>query len=93
MNSRSFQRFTNVRVLCYSFRMTEHAQSKSLKNAKVCGISFQPHIFEQLEAEASRMDRPNRSLVVERALERYFAKQGELREKVAEVMAAMEGVA
>lgn len=52
--------------------MTEHAQSKSERNAKVCGISFDPLVFDQLEAEASRMERPNRSLVVERALKLYF---------------------
>lgn len=45
---------------------------KSKRNVKVSGISFDPQIWERLEAEAERMDRPNRSLIVERALRQYF---------------------
>lgn len=51
------------------------------------GISFQPHIFEQLEAESNKLERPNRSLIVERALLLYFAakdaERGERREGAA----------
>ena len=60
-----------VRVLCYLVRMTEHAQSKP-NRAIGSGISFRPDLWERLEAEAAAMERPNRSLVVERALIRYF---------------------
>lgn len=52
--------------------MNINEQIKPVRNVKVSGISFDPLVFEQLEAEAARMERPNRSLVVERALKLYF---------------------
>lgn len=72
--------------------MTEHAPSKPERNAKVCGISFDPLIFDQLEAEASRMERPNRSLVVERALKMYFRIEAQ-KQQGQTVIVLAEGVA
>lgn len=72
--------------------MTEHAQYKQAKYAKVCGISFDPQVFEQLEAEASRMERPNRSLVVERALKLYFRIESQ-KQQGQTVIVLNEGVA
>lgn len=43
-----------------------------MRNVKVSGISFDPGVWERLEEEASQMERPNRSLVVERALKQFF---------------------
>lgn len=37
------------------------------------GISFRPDLWEKLEAESNKLERPNRSLIVERALRLYFA--------------------
>ena len=54
--------------------------SKPKRNVKVSGISFDPQIWERLEAESERMERPNRSLVVERALRQYFRIQDSRRD-------------
>lgn len=45
------------------------------------GISFRPDLWDRLEAEAAKMERPNRSLVVERALLQYFAIQDQLQNR------------
>ena len=51
-----------------------------------------PQVFEQLEAEASRMERPNRSLVVERALKLYFRIESQ-KQQGQTVIVLNEGVA
>lgn len=53
------------------------AQPQSNRNVIVRGISFQPHIWERLEAEVEKQERPNRSLIVERALKDYLGMNAE----------------
>ena len=53
--------------------MTEHAPSKQKRAAIGAGISFQPELWERLEVEAAKLERPNRSVIVGRALKLYFA--------------------
>lgn len=40
------------------------------------GISFAPDLWARVVAESEQMERPNRSLVVERALRLYFGMTG-----------------
>ena len=70
--------------------MTEDAQSTTKRAAIGKGISFQPDLWDRLEAEAARMERPNRSVIVERALKLYFAVEDQKREAQAE---RLQGVA
>ncbi len=46
----------------------------------VRGISFQPKVWEMLEAEVEKQERPNRSLIVERALKDYLGMSAEPQE-------------
>ena len=62
--------------------MNDHEQSKPKRNVKVSGISFAPHVWEQLEREVERQGHRNRSLVVEKALTEYFALQTQRRQNV-----------
>ncbi len=66
---------------------------KIKRNVKVSGISFAPHIWEQLEEEIAKQGHRNRSLVVEKALTSYFDRQNEQRRKVEQLLAQSEGVA
>lgn len=52
--------------------MTEYAQNKPDPIVKAAGISFRLPIWDRLEAENAKLERPNRSLIVERALTAYF---------------------
>lgn len=45
--------------------------SKSKRNARVSGVSFDPDIWEYLEAEVDRQGHRNRSLVIEKAIRVY----------------------
>ena len=50
---------------------------KPKRYVRVCGISFDPPVWAALEAEAAKMARPNRSLIVERALQAWFERAEE----------------
>lgn len=62
--------------------MNTHDLTKPKRNVTVSGISFAPHVWEQLQAEVERQGHRNRSLVVEKALTEYFARQRQRREEV-----------
>lgn len=82
-----------MRVLCYLSGMTEHAQSKSKRAAIGAGISFQPELWERLEAEAAKLERPNRSVIVERALIQYFRALDSRKDGEPVVVVLAEGAA
>lgn len=72
--------------------MNVTSPAKPRRNAKVTGISFQPHIWERLEREVERQGHRNRSLVIERALSLYFDIQDQ-RERGETVIVLGERVA
>ena len=52
--------------------MSKHTEAKSQQAAIGIGISFKPDLWARVVAEAEEMERPNRSLVIDRALRLYF---------------------
>jgi len=52
--------------------MDKHARITNKQLAIGRGISFAPDLWARVIAEAEEMERPNRSLVIDRALRLYF---------------------
>ena len=76
-----FSAVDNMAGMAYSAGMDKTTTAKPKRYVRVCGISFDPPIWARLEEEAAKMDRPNRSLVVERALRSYFERAEEGKER------------
>lgn len=53
-------------------------------------MSFDPDVWNRLNAEVEMQGHRNRSLVIEKALRAYFAAQDEWRRRAAEVLASAE---
>lgn len=71
--------------------MNDQSQQTAKRPAIGKGISFQPDLWDRLEAEAAQMERPNRSVIVERALKLYFAVEDQKR--AAEKSEQLQGAA
>lgn len=78
----SLARLTTVHGRCIFKFMNTHEQSKPKRNVTVSGISFAPHVWDQLQREVEQQGHRNRSLVVEKALTEYFARQAQRRQEV-----------
>lgn len=61
--------------------MKVQTQNQSNRTMKAIGISVRPDLWERIEAESNKLERPNRSLIVERALLLYFEKRDEAQER------------